>query len=119
VDLGGRTQAPPGDPGLELGQVAQEPLLVFVADGAIFLDAAVAATEDLGPSGVYLAGLLQRLGIAEQLRAKSELADADVVSLMIANGEAELGIVIIPNILNVPGAEVVGPLPKSMTPAAP
>ena len=46
-----------------------------------------------GPSGVYLAGLLQRLGIAEQLKAKSKLADSDRVSIMIANGEAELGVV--------------------------
>lgn len=67
-----------------------------------------------GPSGVYLAGLLQRLGIAEQLKAKSKLADSDSVSIMIANGEAELGVVIIPNILNVPGAEVVGPLPQEI-----
>ena len=67
-----------------------------------------------GPSGVYLAGLLQRLGIAEQLKAKSKLADSDSVSIMIANGEAELGVVIIPNILNVPGAELVGPLPQEI-----
>src|SRR2546426_695911 len=67
-----------------------------------------------GPSGVYLAGLLQRLGVADQLRAKSKLADPDGVSIMIANGEAELGVVIIPNILNIPGAELVGPLPQEI-----
>jgi len=67
-----------------------------------------------GPSGVYLAGLLQRLGIAEQIVAKAKLADSDSVSTMIANGEAELGVVIIPNILNVPGAELVGPLPAEI-----
>ena len=67
-----------------------------------------------GPSGVYLAGLLQRLGIAEQVRVKAKMADTDSVSVMIANGEAELGVVIIPNILNVPGAELVGPLPAAI-----
>jgi molybdate transport system substrate-binding protein len=67
-----------------------------------------------GPSGVYLAGLLQRLGIAEQLKAKTKLADTDRVSIMIAEGEAELGVVIIPNILNIPGAELVGPLPPEI-----
>ena len=67
-----------------------------------------------GPSGVYLAGLLQRLGIADQLKATSKLANSDTVSVMIANGEAELGVVIIPNILNVPGAELVGPLPQEI-----
>jgi len=67
-----------------------------------------------GPSGIYLAGLLQRMGIAEQLRDKTKLADTDRVSIMIANGEAELGVVIIPNILNIPGAELVGPLPAEI-----
>ena len=67
-----------------------------------------------GPSGVYLAGLLQRMGIAQQLKEKTRLADTDRVSIMIANGEAELGVVIIPNILNIPGAELVGPLPAEI-----
>ena len=67
-----------------------------------------------GPSGVYLASLLERLGIADQLRDKTRLADTDRVSIMIANGEAELGVVIIPNILNIPGAELVGPLPAEI-----
>jgi molybdate transport system substrate-binding protein len=67
-----------------------------------------------GPSGVYLAGLLQRLGIADQVNAKAKIAGMDVVPAMIANGEAEIGIVVIPNILNVPGAEVVGPLPSDI-----
>ena len=54
------------------------------------------------------------MGIADQLKLKSTLADSDTVSVMIANGEAELGIVIVPNILNVPGAELVGPLPSDV-----
>ena len=78
------------------------------------LDARSVAYLKEGPSGVYLAGLLERLGIAEQVRAKATLADTDRVSLMIASGEAELGVVVIPNILNVPGAELVGPLPPEI-----
>ena len=78
------------------------------------LNAASIAYLREGPSGVYLAGLLRRLGIADHVEAKARLADTDRVSAMIANGEAELGIVIIPNILNVPGAELVGPLPAEI-----
>jgi len=78
------------------------------------LDAKSIAYLKEGPSGIYLVALLQRLGIAEQIRAKSKLAGTDRVSIMIANGEAELGVVIIPNILNVPGAELVGPLPPEI-----
>lgn len=78
------------------------------------LDARSVAYLREGPSGVYLAVLLQRLGIADQIKGKAKLADTDTVSIMIANGEAELGVVIIPNILNVPGAELVGPLPPEI-----
>jgi molybdate transport system substrate-binding protein len=78
------------------------------------LDAKSIAYLREGPSGVYLAGLLERLGIADQVRAKAKPADTDTVSVMIANGEAELGVVIVPNILNVPGAELVGPLPPEI-----
>lgn len=78
------------------------------------LDAKSIAYLREGPSGVYLAGLLERLGIADQVKAKAKPADTDTVSVMIANGEAELGVVIVPNILNVPGAELVGPLPPEI-----
>ena len=33
---------------------------------------------------------------------------------MVAAGEVELGIIVIPNILSVPGAELVGPLPAEI-----
>src|SRR5437867_3997897 len=47
VDLRGGAQAAAGDAGLELGEVAEEPLLVFVADRLILLPPPVAATEDM------------------------------------------------------------------------
>ena len=37
--------------------------------------------------------------------------DTESVSERVAQGEVELGIIVIPNILSVPGAELVGPLP--------
>jgi molybdate transport system substrate-binding protein len=36
------------------------------------------------------------------------------VSERVAQGEVELGIIVIPNILSVPGAELVGPLPSEI-----
>ena len=80
---------------------------------AALLNAKSIAYLKEGPSGVYF-GAVEQLGIADQLKLKSTLADSDTVSVMIANGEAELGIVIVPNILNVPGAELVGPLPSDV-----
>ena len=40
--------------------------------------------------------------------------DTETVSERVAQGEVELGIIVIPNILSVPGAELVGSLPPEI-----
>jgi molybdate transport system substrate-binding protein len=67
-----------------------------------------------GASTVYLDSLFARLGIADLLRAKTVKPDTETVSERVAQGEVELGIIVIPNILSVPGAELVGPLPPEV-----
>lgn len=67
-----------------------------------------------GASGLYLSGLMGKLGIAEALRAKSKLPDEDIVGPMVARGEAELGITAISTLLATPGLDVVGPIPESI-----
>ena len=59
-----------------------------------------------GPSGAYVAGLLTKLGIAEEVAPKSKLTSRPVAEL-VASGEAEA-------ILPVNGAELVGPLPAEL-----
>jgi molybdate transport system substrate-binding protein len=66
-----------------------------------------------GPSGAYVAGLLQRLGIAEEMKPKTRLTSAPVAEL-VAAGEAEIGIQQIVAILPVKGADLVGPLPSEL-----
>jgi molybdate transport system substrate-binding protein len=66
-----------------------------------------------GPSGAYVTGLLERLGIAEELKPKTRLTSAPVAEL-VAAGEAEIGIQQIVAILPVAGAELVGPLPGEL-----
>ena len=65
-------------------------------------------------SGVYLAGLFERLGIAAAVNAKARRPEADIVSKMVAAGEVELGMVIITQIMTTPGVELVGPLPEEI-----
>lgn len=67
-----------------------------------------------GASTIYLDRLFTRLGIAEALRAKTVKPDTETVSERVAQGEVELGIIVIPNILSVPGAELVGPVPSEV-----
>jgi len=45
-----------------------------------------------GPAGIYVAGLIQRLGLASELKPKSKLVqNAELVVPAVANGEAEIG----------------------------
>ena len=67
-----------------------------------------------GQSGVYLAALLERLGIAEAIASKVTRPDTDIVSELVAKGEIELGMVVITQIMTTPGVELVGPLPPEI-----
>ncbi len=64
-----------------------------------------------GASTIYLDRLFERMGIVEALRDKTVKPDTESVSERVAQGEVELGLIVIPNILSVPDAELVGPLP--------
>jgi molybdate transport system substrate-binding protein len=67
-----------------------------------------------GASTIYLDGLFKRLGIADQLRDKTVKPETESVSEKVAAGEVELGMIVIPNILSVPGAQLAGPLPEEI-----
>jgi molybdate transport system substrate-binding protein len=67
-----------------------------------------------GSSGIYVAGLLDRLGIAAEMKGKSKLIPGGRVAEHIARGEAELGIHQISEILPVKGVTLVGPLPADI-----
>lgn len=67
-----------------------------------------------GSSGIYVAGLLEKLGIAKEVNAKAKLIHGGAVATHIANGVAELGVHQISEILPVKGIVLVGPLPKEI-----
>ena len=68
-----------------------------------------------GASGVAFAALVERLGIAEQLKAKSKLTGgAEEVGEAVVKGEAEFGILPLSEILPVKGAEVLGMFPADV-----
>jgi molybdate transport system substrate-binding protein len=66
-----------------------------------------------GPSGAYIADLLVRLGIADEMKPKTRLTSRPVAEI-VAEGEAEVGMQQIVAILPVKGAELVGPLPGEL-----
>ncbi len=67
-----------------------------------------------GSSGIYVDKLLEKLGIADQIRPKAKFKKGGHVADLIANGEAELGLHQISEILPVQGAALAGPLPKEI-----
>jgi molybdate transport system substrate-binding protein len=68
-----------------------------------------------GASGVYFASVVDKLGLAEELKPKLNLAkDGAEVCRKIAAGEAEIGALLINEIIAQPGVEVLSPLPPEL-----
>jgi molybdate transport system substrate-binding protein len=68
-----------------------------------------------GASGVYFAKLLERMGIAEQMKPKTKYPPPGGFSAnLLITGEAELAVQQKPELLHVAGAEVIGLLPGDL-----
>ena len=68
-----------------------------------------------GASGVYFAKLLERMGIAEQMKTKTKYPPAGGNSAnLVVSGEADLAIQQEPEVMAVAGVDVVGPLPGNL-----
>ena len=68
-----------------------------------------------GPSGVHFMTVLERLGITDQVKAKGVVPPLGTrVGTLIAEGKAEIGVQQITELLQIPGIDFVGPLPKEL-----
>ena len=68
-----------------------------------------------GPSGVALAQLFERWGIAAQIAGRIVAAKPGVpVGSLVASGEIELGFQQLSELMFLPGIDVVGPLPAAI-----
>jgi molybdate transport system substrate-binding protein len=98
-----------GAPKPDIGSVDAFKKALLAAKSVAYIDPAAG-----GSSGIYVAGLLDKLGIAAEVKPKAKLIPGGAVAQHIANGEAELGIHQISEILPVKGATLVGPLPAEI-----
>jgi molybdate transport system substrate-binding protein len=98
-----------GAPKPDIGSVDAFKKALLAASSIAYIDPAAG-----GSSGIYVAGLLDRLGIAAEMKGKSRLISGGAVAEHIAKGEAELGIHQISEILPVKGIALVGPLPAEI-----
>lgn len=77
--------------------------------------AAPSISYSTGPSGVALAALFERWGIAEQIRPRMVQAPPGVpVGSLVAKGEVALGFQQLSELIHVQGITIVGPLPEDI-----
>ncbi len=67
----------------------------------------------LGASGVHFAQVIERLGIADDVRRKAHIGDA-YIGEVVARGEAEMAVQQISELMPVKGIDIVGPLPDEV-----
>jgi molybdate transport system substrate-binding protein len=79
---------------------------------ATLLAARSVAYSKIGASGIFFAGLLERLGIAAEVRAS--IVPSGFTAERLVSDEAELAVQQVSELMMVPGIEVVGPLPPEI-----
>jgi molybdate transport system substrate-binding protein len=67
-----------------------------------------------GASGVHFAHVLEKLGIVEAMKPKTILIPGAGAAEVVARGEAEIAVSQTIDLIRVPGADYVGPLPPEL-----
>ena len=93
----------------DIGSVDAFKRALLAAKSVAYIDPAAG-----GSSGIYVSGLLDKLGVAGDVKPKAKLIPGGAVAEHIARGEAEIGIHQISEILPVKGVTLVGPLPADI-----
>jgi len=67
-----------------------------------------------GASGIYFAGLIDKLGIAEAVNARAVVIPMGFTAEKVASGEADLAVQQISELMTVPGIDIAGPFPDEI-----
>src|SRR4029077_10906699 len=78
------------------------------------LNAKSIATSGEGSSGRYVAGLVARLGIADQVKPKIKSGGSGTSAQLVANGEVDFVVSGLPPLIGTPGIEWLGYLPEGI-----
>jgi molybdate transport system substrate-binding protein len=80
---------------------------------ALMAAKSVAYTQE-GASGMHFSGVIERLGIADAVRVKAVRQPGGLIGELVAAGKAEIAIQQVPELMAVPGIDLVGPLPDDI-----
>jgi molybdate transport system substrate-binding protein len=112
---GTRTAVAVSTAGLAVRKGAVKPDISTVEFKRTLLNASSISFGEQGGTGAYLMALFRRLGIADALTGKlRHLRPEQGPAQAVAEGEAEIGLTQISEILPFAGAELVGPLPSEI-----
>ena len=67
-----------------------------------------------GASGAVFTAALQKLGIAEAVKARGKAIPNGLTGDVVARGEADLAVQLMPELMSVSGVDVVGPFPAEL-----
>lgn len=85
---------------------------------AALLAAPSLAYSRAGASGIFFAGLLDRLGIAAEVNAKATVIPQGFTAELAARGEVALAVQQVSELMAVPGVDIVGRLPDAINTCA-
>jgi molybdate transport system substrate-binding protein len=115
IRSGTRTDVALSFVGIAIKAGAPKPDIATVATfKATLLAARSVAYSKIGASGIFFAGLIERLGIAAEINSKAIIVPSGFTAERVANGEAELAVQQVSELLVVSGIDVVGPLPAEI-----
>jgi molybdate transport system substrate-binding protein len=94
---------------------AERPSITSEDDVKAAVMAAASISFSTGPSGVYLEKLFERWGILDAVRSRIVVPPPGIpVGALVADGRAALGFQQLSELMNLPGIEVLGPLPDAI-----
>ena len=76
------------------------------------LDVPALCYSRAGASGIFFAGLIERLGIAKEVNAKAIVIPQGFTAEKLLTGEAAIAFQQVSELMEVPGIEIVGALPE-------
>ena len=95
-----------GEPKPDISSVEAFKQTLLAAKAIAYADPAGGA-----PSGIYMAKLMDRLGISVQMLPKTKLSTGSSLFDLVVNGDADIGFIQITELLAEPRVDFLGPLP--------
>jgi molybdate transport system substrate-binding protein len=78
------------------------------------LSAKAVAYPGKGASGLYFVSLLDRMGITAEMQSRLKPMEAEDTVEVVARGDADMVVVVATRIVDVPGVDLVGPIPEEL-----